>query len=172
MDPTPIAITILGGIMVIISYFMTFNGLNEGYIQSRFWLDMPTPVVYVMVFFQVLAVIGFFMFMIPWLFIEPPKGGVLGNSISFVIVLAIYFIASSIWAPAAYNGLEGNKTASWLSSGSLVVSAICSILFIAGAVEENEPRWYVVLGTILFGITVVLGDGVAWNAKFIKNTLS
>jgi uncharacterized protein YhhL (DUF1145 family) len=54
----------------------------------------------------------------------------------------------------------------------LVITAICAILLLAGAVEEKDSKWYKVLGTLLFGITVILSDGIAWNAKFIKKTLT
>ena len=105
-----------------------------------------------------------------WLF-GAPQGGILGDSKIFYVVLILFFLSSASWAFLAKGGIHGSKTAVILCSVSLVITAICSIIFIAGAVEEDNPRWFVVLGTILLGITTIIGDGVCWNAVFLKKYL-
>ena len=54
-----------------------------------------------------------------------------------------------------------------LTSGSLIVTALCSILLLAGQLESQEPSWYATLGLLLFCLVTVLGDGVGWNARFL-----
>lgn len=171
MNTAPLVITILGGMLVLFSYYIVGSKTKGGYLENELWLDFEKPVIYTMVAFQVLAVIGFFMFMIPWIFGKLPKGGILGNEIVFCIVLVFFFIASSLWAVTAYNGLYGSSISSIICVVSLIVAGICAILFLAGAIEETKQRWYVVLGTLLFGITIVLSDAVCWNARFIQKTL-
>ena len=54
---------------------------------------------------------------------------------------------------------------------SLVCTAIASILLLAGSIESDQPKWYIVLGLILLSIVTVLGDGVVWNANYIYKQL-
>lgn len=171
MNVVPLIITILGGILVLFSYYVVGSKTKGGYLNNELWMDFEKPVIYTMVAFQVLAVIGFFMFMIPWLFDKLPQGGILGNEIIFYIILAIFFISSSLWAVTAYNGIHGSKISSIICVISLIISGICAIIFLAGAIEETKQRWYVVLGTMLFAITIVLSDAISWNARFIQKTL-
>ena len=175
MNIVPLIITIVGGILVLLSYYLVFKDSKTSYLDSKYWLGQPKSVVKVFFILQLLAVIGFFLFMgTPkgWLFGDAPNGGILGNKIVFAVVLAIFFISSASWAFLAKKGLNGSKIAAIGCVTSLIISAICAILFVAGAVEEDKSRWYVVLGTILFAITIVLSDGVAWNAKFIKQVFN
>ena len=171
MNTVPFIITVIGGMLVLLSYYLVFRGSKRGYLDSKYWLGQPKSVVKVLFILQLVSVIGFFLFMATpggWLFGDTPRGGVLGNSTVFALVLATFFIASASWAFLAKKGLDGSKIAAIGCVASLIISAICAILFVAGAVEEAKSRWYVVLGTILFAMTIVLSDGVAWNAKFIK----
>jgi len=174
MNIIPFIITILGGLLVLLSYYLVFSRSKQGYINSKYWLGQKKTIVTILICFQILSVIGFFLFMASpngWLFGDAPSGGVLGNRIVFSTVLTVFLLASASWAFLAKKGLDGSRTSAALCSLSLVVSAICAILFIAGSVEEENPRWNVVLGTILFGITIILSDGIAWNAKFLKSTV-
>ena len=70
------------------------------------------------------------------------SGGILGDSKIFYVVLILFFLSSASWAFLAKGGVHG-QTAVILCSVSLVITAICSIIFIAGAVEEDNPRWFV-----------------------------
>lgn len=165
----PLIVTIVGGLLVLFSYYLVLGQQEDAY--RKFWLWEDQSVVGLLTVFQILSVVGFFLFMVPWLFGKAPTGGVLGNRKFFSTVLGVFFLASASWAYLAKEGLNGSTAGAVLCSVSLVVSAICAILFLAGAVEEDKPRWNVVLGTLLFGITIVLSDGVAWNAKFLKSTV-
>ena len=171
MNILPFIITIIGVIIVLLSYYIVFKGSGKTYLTSDYWLGQPSSIVKIFVIFQVLAVIGFLMFMASpsgWLFGKSPQGGILGNSTLFNIILILFFLSSASWAFLAREGMKGSKMYAILCSISLIITAICSIIFIAGSVEETKPRWFVVLGTILLGITTILGDGASWNARFIK----
>ena len=50
MDIPPIAITALGGILVLFTYYITFAEVKGGYINNKFWLGMEPSIVYVMMF--------------------------------------------------------------------------------------------------------------------------
>lgn len=172
MDWTTFIVTIIGGILVLISYFTVLksNMGNENYLNSKYWLDLPKNCVYILIILQIVSIIGFFMFLVPWIFIERPKGGVLGNNNwALPLTIGVFMIASFIWSfGVSYSFKNKNKCWIWMTIISLVVAAICSIIFIAGATEEDNPKWYIILGTILFGITIILSDGINWNARFIK----
>jgi hypothetical protein len=175
MNTSSLVITIIGGILVLLSYYLVFKGSKKGYLDSEYWLGQSKSTVIVFFIFQLLAAVGFLMaFATPngWLFGSGPQGGVLGDPIVFNIVLIVFFLAAASWAFLARAGLKGSKPAAIGCSISLVITAICAILLLAGAVEEKDSKWYKVLGTLLFGITVILSDGIAWNAKFIKKTLT
>lgn len=174
MNVIPFIITVIGGIIVLLSYYIVFKGTGKSYLKSDYWLGQPSSIITIFFIFQILAVIGFLMFMASpsgWLFGKAPQGGILGDSNIFYVVLILFFLSSASWAFLAKGGIHGSKTSVILCSVSLVITAICSIIFIAGAVEEDNPRWFVVLGTILLGITTILGDGVCWNAVFLKKYL-
>jgi len=175
MNTPSLIITIIGGILVLLSYFIVFKGSKKSYLDSEYWLGQSKSTVVVFFIFQLLAVMGFLMaFATPngWLFGSGPNGGVLGNPLVFNSLLIVFFLAASSWAFLARSGLNGSKFSAIFCSISLIITAICAILLLAGAVEEKDSTWYKVLGTLLFGITIILSDGIAWNAKFIKMTLT
>ena len=170
----PLIVTAMGGLLVLASYFVAFCQSKQAYVNHNLWLGQDRSIVTLFLVFQIVSVLGFFMFMASpngWLFGESPRGGVLGNETVFSTVLGVFFLASASWAYLAQRGMGGSAASAVLCSVSLLVSAICAVLFIAGAVEEDKPRWNVVLGTMLFGVTIILSDAVAWNAKFLKSTV-
>ena len=54
-----------------------------------------------------------------------------------------------------------------LTSMVLVVTAICSILLVAGTVECKVAKWYALAGILCFSLTTVLADAVGWQASYI-----
>tara|TARA_Y100000385_G_C12878784_1_gene544862 strand:- start:520 stop:783 length:264 start_codon:yes stop_codon:yes gene_type:complete len=69
---------------------------------------------------------------------------------------------------AAQSFNRGDSLSRFVCAASLVLSSIAIMLLLAGSVEEIEnPRVIVVTGLLLLAITVVLADGVMWNARFI-----
>ncbi len=80
MNTVPFIITIIGGILVLLSYYLVFKGSKRGYLDSKYWLGQPKSVVKVLFILQLVSVIGFFLFMATpggWLFGDAPRGGVL-----------------------------------------------------------------------------------------------
>ena len=162
--------TVVGGAAVLATYVVVFRNYREGYTSSAhpFWLGYSKPTIQTLVALQLAAVVGFFLFAIPWLFIEQPQGGVLGSSAALTVTLGMFMLASAAWAPCMRQALT-TRLLSWklASCMALWVAAACSIVLVAGAAEENKPRWYVLLGVILFAMTTVLADGVAYTARTI-----
>ena len=114
-----------------------------------------------MVFFQILAVLGFLISIGSWI-LNPPKTGAVKDDNLFYALL-LFFISAIIWPIAT----KYNKYL--LSVISLILTAAASIWLLAGAIEEddNNFKFYRVLGLLCLCIVTVLGDGVIWNANYI-----
>lgn len=162
-DAATLIVTIVLGLTVLVSYYIVFIHLNtpHNYLTHPFWFGIPKNIVIILVFFQTLAVVGFLMAMITWI-IDPPEGGVMGSHIALPLTISVFLITASIWPFAVHYDIP------WLVVVSLIGTAICSIVLLAGSIEETNQRWWVVLGFILLSIVTVIGDGVLWNANYIK----
>lgn len=177
MDLTLFLTTLIGGILVILSYFI-FLPKNKfpkgGYLKSEYWVGIPKNMIYVLFMFQLLAVLGFFMFMVPWIFKNKPKQGLFSyNKYILPITVGIFMLFSILWSIGiTYTIRDNTSFFKFLTVFSLIIVSICSILFIAGAAEDKKGEWFVLLGTILLGITTIISDGVIWNANFIKNYIN
>jgi len=164
-NPTLWIIIILGS-LVIGSYKQVLGDWMRGsisrYATHPFWFGLNTEVVHVLLIFQVFAAIGFIISATSWI-ISPPISGFFGIYTKHMlpIVMSIFLISAISWPYSTYHNY------STVSVISLIVTAICSILLVAGAAEEESPRWWVVLGWILLSCCTVIGDGVIWNANYI-----
>lgn len=161
----PTIVTLIGGIVLFVSYAYALPKGNS-YVDNKLWLGYPKNTIYMLIALQLLAVVGFFMFFVPWTFIKKPSGGVLDGKYNwkFATVLGVFLLASIMWAWSF-------KISKALVVVSLVVAAVASIVFVAGAAEETSPRPVVLVGTLLLGLTVILCDGVAWNARYITSDI-
>ena len=155
-------ITTLGGIGTFLSYWWVFIRLCPGnYFTHPFWLGLDEKVIRLLVVFQLLAAVGFIIGIGAWI-LEPPSSGIMGRNYWILpLVLSLFFVFVVTWAPATFYNFP------WAVVLSLVGTAITSILLLAGSIEEDRPRWYIVLGLILLSIVTVLSDAVLWNAKYI-----
>ena len=117
-------------------------------------------VIKMFIVFQVFAVIGFLV-AIHYYYFNQASSGILSYKHGLSGILLLFFISAIIWPFATYFKWH------WLVTGSLVTTAIATILFLAGSVEDKSGKWYVVLGLIFLNITTVLGDAVSWNAHYI-----
>jgi len=164
MNVSTLIVVVLGGIAISLSYGIVFGKLQPGqYLSHPFWLDIPKELVVILVVFQALAAIGFLLAIIPWI-IQPPKTGVMGkHEWTLPLTLGFFFVFAVMWAPATFYKVH------WLVVLSLIGTAIASIVLLAGSIEEDNPRWYIVVGLILLCIVTVLIDAVLWNAKYIRN---
>lgn len=80
-------------------------------------------------------------------------GGLLATSILWSVFVRANFENPSV-------GLRAG------TSGSLIATAILTILLLAGEAETGAP-WHVLLALCGFALTTVLVDGVMWNATFL-----
>jgi hypothetical protein len=149
------------GLIVLLSYFTYLRTNTDGnYFTHPFWFNIDTNVVKFLTFFQILAMIGFIVAIGSWL-INPPKGGIMEKYL--FLTLMIFLISAAIWPYATNNNMV------WLSVLVVVLTAISSILLLAGSIEEDKPRLIVLCGLLFLCITTVLGDAVIWNANYIKS---
>ncbi len=168
-----LTVVVLGGICLIVCYVVVFRKEKQSYTKSRMWMDYPSSIVYTLIAFQILALIGFLIaYFAPdgLIFGRNPTEGLLSRGRYVTPLLTgLFLIASCVWpfaAAASFNG--GGVLSRSVCSASLVVSSIAVLLLLAGSAEEIEkPRVLVVLGLLLLAVTVVLADGVMWNARFI-----
>lgn len=167
VDIPSVSILVVLGTVVLISYvLLALRHKNTNYISSPLWYGLGRSTVIVLVVLQAFAVIGFLAAIITWVFFEPPKGGVLSYSpVILPVTLAVFLSSSAAWAFLMLSD-KPNKAA---VVASLVLTALSTIILIAGAAEENNPRWWIVLGTLLLGLVTILSDAVVWNARFIKS---
>ena len=152
------------GILVLVFYFIFLKSNQKGdvktnYFTSPFWFGIPMNIVKILTIFQILAAIGFLIAIISWLK-KPPKGGIMEKYLFPNLLL--FFISASIWPIAV------NKNIIWLTVLSIVLTAISSILLLAGSIEEKNPRIHIVISLLFLCIVTVLGDAVIWNANYIK----
>ena len=159
------SVLLLLGLMVLVSYYIVFVKLyksTKSYIEHEFWFGIDTTIVKMLVFFQVLAIVGFIM-SVSSLIRNVPTTGILSKYL--FSVLCLFFVSAIVWPYATYYKQPIIVVA------SLVCTAIASILLLAGSIESDQPKWYIVLGLILLSIVTVLGDGVVWNANYIYKQL-
>ena len=157
-------ILLILGIGVLISYYFFIPKQNSSYIDNIYWLGIPKNIVTVLIVFQILALIGFIISIGYWMK-NPPKSGVMSYKVfgldMLFVTLLFFFISASLWAISLKYNLK------YLTVISLIITAISSILLLAGSIEEKNPKIITVIGLLFLCITTVLSDGVLWNAKFI-----
>jgi hypothetical protein len=162
-DTTALLSTLIGGVSVLSSYYYIFGTkVRHGYIEHPFWMGIPRTIIIILMVFQVLAAVGFIVALTSWI-TTPPTGGILGRSkYNLTMILLGFLISAVIWPIATYHKNHA------LTSISLLTAAASTILLLAGSIEEDNPRWYIVLSLIMLNIVTVLGDGVIWNATYIS----
>jgi len=159
-------IIILGifALLLLSSYYVVFNVLQpfDSYVNHPFWFGISPSVVKVIMVFQILGVIGIILF--SSVIFDNPKTGVLKNNL--FIVLLVFLISSIVWPFATYYNY------SIMSICSVHVTSICSLLLLAGTIQNTAAKWNHVLGALLICIVTVLCDGVLWNSNYIYNYVS
>ena len=163
METFQVIILIIFGLVVLISYyFYLVKDSDSGYIEHKFWFGISPNIVKMLIVFQIFAVIGFLATIISWIKYPPKKGIMSGNNLFYTLML--FLISASIWPVATYYKIH------WLVILSIILTAISSILLLAGTIEEAKEyiKWYKVLGMLSLCLVTVLADGVLWNANYIK----
>lgn len=161
MNAVQIIIVTALAIGVLISYKLYLVDNKNTYLTSKFWYGLPQNVVIMILVFQVLAVAGFIVALISW-FIKPPTEGFLSKYLFSILV--VFFVSSILWSFSIHYSMR------WLIIGSLIVTALSSILMLVGSIQEKKPRLYIVLGLLFLCIVTVLCDAILWNANYIINT--
>lgn len=161
MNAIQIAIVTALAIGVVISYRAYLIDNRNTYLTSKFWYGIPKNIVIMILVFQVLAVAGFIVALISW-FIKPPTEGLLSKHL--FLILVVFFVSSILWSLSIHYNIG------WLTIGSLIVTALASILMLVGSMQEKKPRIAIVLGLLFLCIVTVLCDAVVWNASFIRST--
>ena len=164
------------GLLVLYSYYDVFSSETQNYINSRFWLGLDSESVKFIIPLQILAMIGFIIFIYYCLSDKTePKKGLLTyfNGNLLAILLFIFFISSTFWSYTTKNYLNNgifNLSKAIVPSLTLIISAICVILITAGAFEANMNR-EAIISVLFFSLVVVLIDGVGWNSRLLFNTI-
>lgn len=155
-----LVISLLLAISVLLTYYIyLIKDNNKSYIDHPFWFDLNKDVITILMIFQILAMIGFIISISSWI-IYPPKKGIM-KGINLFLTLVLFFASAIVWPIATYYNCVT------LSVFNLILTAIASILLLAGSVEEEDVKWYRVMGLLFLCITTVIGDGVIWNANYI-----
>lgn len=174
-DIVSLAVCILGGAAVLVSYITVFGNEPTGFANSRFWGGISASTAYSIVPFQILAAFGFIAFSGYALGIlaPAPSTGVLSylNGYATTLLYATFFAASTIWPFTTLWFLNSPSPSVGHLMGAvspLIVAAVTAMLFTAGAFEADMHP-IAVVGILLYSNVVVMADGVGWNAKFIWN---
>jgi hypothetical protein len=163
METLQLVVLSLLSIVVLSSYyFYLIKDSTTGYINHPFWFGMSPTIIKMLMVFQAFAIIGFLTTIISWIQ-YPPKEGIMHDNNLFYTI-SLFLISAAIWPVATQYKIH------FLAISSIILTAIASILLLAGTVEERKEdiKWYKILGMLLLCIVTVLVDGVLWNANYIK----
>ena len=163
METLQLVVLSLLSIVVLSSYyFYLIKDSTTGYINHPFWFGMSPTIIKMLMVFQAFAIIGFLTTIINWIQ-YPPKEGIMHDNNLFYTI-SLFLISAAIWPVATQYKIH------FLAISSIILTAIASILLLAGTVEERKEdiKWYKILGMLLLCIVTVLVDGVLWNANYIK----
>ena len=171
------------GLFVLISYAVVLVDVagiftlqlppTSGYLESHYWLGMPKESITGIVVLQVVAGIGFVAWVV-WLVGMDDytlQGSILSTLPWRIALIQTFLWASVFWPFGAYfymlNRTLGRALVACIP---LWIAALATILMIGGTFEARAPV-VPTLGMLMFGLIVVLADGVGWAAVCIKTTL-
>ena len=160
------------GLFLLGSYVPLFRQHRQQ--QYDFWLGLPSaarPVLYLLMGF---AAAGFVAMLWDYVSRPLPTTGLFGKHTSiFPTLIAVLLLASALWSiftlqvSKSKNNTKALKGWAAGASVSLVVVALCSILFIAGQAERVDPSSAAVVGSLFFGLVTILVDAVLWNSRLL-----
>ena len=168
-----VAVSVIGSISVLFSYYQVFSPESEGYTKSRYWLGIKEDNVKAIVPLQVAAGIGFVVFLVA-IINEPPQKGILSyaNGYGTAMILALFFVSSTMWTYTIKSHLDNPRPDSWVwPSISLVIAALSAILITAGVFEDDSSSQYKILGALAFATVVTMVDAVGWNSRLIMRSV-
>jgi len=163
-----ITITLIGGVIVLYSYYDQLGDKGKSIYDNKYWLGIDKNIINFILPFMGLAVLGFLTFFIGYL-INPPEKGILAYLDGWitVILMAIFLISSIGWSYAVNKSVKKNASFAsiFMTSFSLIVALIAVILMLAGSFESENI--VLIVGMLFLSIQVVLNDGIGWNAIFL-----
>jgi hypothetical protein len=166
---TTIAVSALGSVSVLLSYYSVFSGESQSYTRSRFWLGLSEENVKAVIPLQVASAIGFLVFLVSAI-AHPPRQGILSylDGYGTPVILAAFFASSTAWTFLTKAHLDRPHACSWIGpSAALIVAAISAVLLTAGVFEDDSSPPHRVLGALAFATVVTLVDAVGWNSRLI-----
>jgi hypothetical protein len=180
MDASQLALLVTSlvlGSLVILSYVYLLKTTR----LDQLWAGISLQNQYVYYVFMILAALGFIAFVCWYCFDRSDKSskskksnsdqlaGLFASKLVVPVLVGILLASSALWS--LFLSLASNRANQpvWrvMTSVTLVVTAICSILLVAGTVECRVAKWYALAGILCFGLTTVLADAVGWQASYI-----
>lgn len=162
MDHHLLMTTLIGGMVLLLSYYAVFSLEQQSYLNSRFWVGIPRPLIKTIVAVQLVSLVGF---LIAFFY---PSGLIAGRKVPNTAYLACLFFAGSIaWPFLTRSALEGGGPVSLLLTiVSLVVVAVANIMLLLASIKARNHT--ASIGLLLLALTVVLSDGILWNIMFAR----
>ena len=144
------------------SYYAVFAQEQQGYLDSRFWVGTPKPLIRAIVAVQLVSLVGFLIAFFA------PSGLIAGRKVQDAARLTcLFFVGSVAWAFLARSALEGGGAVPvFLTVASLVVVAIANIMLLLASIKARNHT--ASIGLLLLALTVVLSDGILWNIMFTR----
>ena len=144
------------------SYYTVFAQEQQGYLDSRFWVGIPKPLIRAIVAVQLVSLVGFLIAFFA------PSGLIAGRKVPDAARITCLFFAGSVaWAFLARSALEGGGPVPvFLTIASLVVVAIANIMLLLASIKARNNT--ASIGLLLLALTVVLSDGILWNIMFAR----
>lgn len=162
MDFDLLLSTLIGGTTLIFSYYSVFSQEQQNYLNSRFWVKIPKPLIKTIVIIQLVSLIGFVIAFFA------PSGLIAGRKVPNAAHLTCLFFAGSVaWAFLTRNAVEsGGQVTVLLTILSLVVAAVANVMLLLASIKARNHT--ASIGLLLFALTVVLSDGILWNIMFAR----
>jgi hypothetical protein len=145
---------------------------SHSYLDSPYWLGLKRSNTTVLVGLQVLAVIGYIVWLVD-LLSTPPTTGLLKSSWWQLVSMCTFLIPWAVWPYATYYALQNpsNTSIVLLPCACLWLASLGVILMIGGTFQNESANPRSLLGILLLGLVVVLVDGVGWSAVAIQQSL-
>lgn len=171
MNSSQISTSVVVGVLgaVVLGSYIPIG--KDQYTKTHdYWLGVPLYTRYIFYGMWVFAALGFLWY-VGSTVLGPQVPDTMGLFSHGVwvrpLILGILLLSSAAWSGFVYKWIRTPSTPFKVgTSASLIVTALCTILLLAGEVETNAP-WHKILGLVFFAATTVLVDGVVWNAKFL-----
>ena len=162
MDDHLLLSTLVGGMALLWSYYTVFSQEQQSYLDSRFWVGIPKPLIRVIVAVQLVSLVGFLIAFFA------PSGLIAGRKVPNAAHLTCLFFAGSVaWAFLARSALEGGGPVPvFLTIASLIVVAIANIMLLLASIKARNHT--ASIGMLLLAPTVVVADGILWNIMFAR----